>query len=243
MNMFQSENLKFKRTFSRNLCFIAPMYVLILSLWMNQHFFTNTINWWSAFFYPFVICLVCVLSAIREKKAGSYRTLKSKDIDLKKMWISKILVISYHCLIASLILMLNYIVVKLIYISYNSSLIPIGKAILGIFVIWLTTLILIPICLFVAEAFGTFTAILVTSVGFILGILLVDKSLWFLSPCSLNIRLLCPILNLNPNGCLLEAGDPLLDPSVISTGIIIGIVGFIVLSVITSFWFAKKEAR
>ncbi|WP_125152326.1 lantibiotic immunity ABC transporter MutE/EpiE family permease subunit [Clostridium rectalis] len=243
INMLQSENLKFKRSFSKKFCFIVPMYILVLSLQMNIYFFTNTMNWWSAFFIPFVVCIVCILSTNREKKAGNYRTLKSKDINLKALWISKIMVIAYYLLIASIIMIINFLIVKLLYISYSNNLIPIDKTIKAILTIWITTLILIPICLFIAEALGTFMVILVTCVGIIIGLFTVGNSLWYLCPWALNIRLMCPILKLNPNGALLEAGDPLLDSAVIPIGILVGIVGFTVLSLLTSIWFAKKEAR
>ncbi|SFC47256.1 lantibiotic immunity ABC transporter MutE/EpiE family permease subunit [Clostridium uliginosum] len=242
LNMLRSENLKYKRTFAKMLAFIAPMYVLVCSLFMSVYFFTNTINWWEVSFMPFIICLICALSAIREKKSGNYRTLKSKDVNLKKMWISKIIVIGYYTFIASLMILINFLIVKLIFNNKVTDSIYINKLIIAVFIIWLTTLILIPICLFVAEKFGTFLAILVNCIGSVVGLFIVTGKKWYLCPWNISNRLMCPILNLNPNGMLLESGDPLLDSSVISIGIIVSIVGLIILSVLTSLWFAKREA-
>ncbi|KYH34269.1 ABC-2 family transporter protein [Clostridium tepidiprofundi DSM 19306] len=238
INMLQSENLKYKRTFSKKLFFIAPMYILIQIIAFSKYVFLNSMNWWSICFMPFTISIICTLSTRRERKSGNYRTLKSKYIDLRKMWISKILVIAYYTFLASLMLILYFLVVKLI---YSTSFIPLDKLFFGTFVIWLTTLILIPICLFLSEAVGAFSSILVTCAGIVVAILMATKVGWYLCPWSLNIRLMCPILKLHPNGTQLNPGNFLLDSSVIPIGIIIGITGFAVLSILTSLWFAKKE--
>lgn len=240
INMLQSENLKYKKTFAKVLAFISPMYVLAYSLFMNPYFFLNSINWWSFIILPFVIAIVAALSVIREKKAGHYRTLKSKDINLERMWISKIIVIGYYTFIASIVIIVSFLIVKLI---FNSDLIDVKDLIIGAFTIWFTTLVLIPICLFIAEKFGTFASIVVTCVGSVAGVIMSIDKMWYLCPWSISSRLMCPILSLNPNGMLLEPGDPLLDSSVILIGILMSIAGFIILSLLTSLWFAKKEAR
>ena len=240
INMLQSENLKYKRTFAKLVVFIAPMYVFAYSLFMNQYFFVNAMNWWSFVILPFIIAIVTALSVIIETKAGQYRTLKSKNINLKNMWTSKIIVIGYYTFISSIVIIVSFLVIKLL---YNSNLIDIKNLIIGTIIIWITTLILIPICLFIAEKFGDFAAIVVTCGGIVAGVIVSVEPMWYLCPWSISSRLMCPILGLNPNGMLLEPGDPLLDSSVILIGLVVSIAGFIILSLLTSLWFAKKEAR
>lgn len=55
--------------------------------------------------------------------------------------------------------------------------------------------------------------------GMIAGIL-AAPSPFGLQSWSLATRLMCPIIGVHPNGVLLEAGDPLLDPSVIPVGLL-----------------------
>lgn len=243
INMLQAEHLKYKGTFARILAFIAPAYVLLDGFVQDAYIFCNSTNWWEVMFLPFVICIMCALSVIREKKAGNYRTLKSKNINLKKMWFSKIITVGYYTFISSLVIIINILIVKLIFRTNFTDLIDIKKVIIAILTIWFTTLILIPINLFLAEKFGTFVAIAVTCIGIVVGALVVREPSWYLWPWSISTRLMCPILNLNPNGCLIEAGDPLLNSSVIPIGIIASIIGFITFSLLTSLWFAKKEVR
>lgn len=240
IDMLKSEDLKYKRTFAKKIFYIAPIYILIQIVALNRYVLSNSMNWWSVCFMPFTIAILCTLISIAEKKAGNYRTLKSKDINLKKMWISKILVISYYTFLASLMVILYLLTIKLV---RQSSLVQVGPLFLGTFVMWITTLILIPICLFLSEAFGPFSSIFVTCIGIAGGVLTVTGPNWYLCPWNLNMRLMCPILKLNPNGELLESTSNLLDYSVIPVGLIVGIVGFIGLSLLTSLWFSKKEAR
>ncbi|MCD3351855.1 lantibiotic immunity ABC transporter MutE/EpiE family permease subunit [Clostridium botulinum D/C] len=238
INMLRSEHLKYKRTFSRKLFFIVPMYVLLNLITMTMYFFINTLNFWSCFIIPSMISLICALSALREKRAGNYRTLKSKDINLKKMWISKILIITYYEFLTSIVFLIIMLLVKLI---YKTSLIHPKELLIATFVIFITTLILIPICLFLAEIFGTFAPILMTLIGVMVGVIFATKSIWYLCPFSIAPRLMCPIIKVHPSGIPLEIGSPLLDPSVISKGFIISIALFIILSIITSFWFSKRR--
>lgn len=240
INMLQSEFLKYKRTFSKILAFIVPTYILIYSFCMNMYFYQNAMNWWVLAIMPFIIGIICALSSIRELKSGKYRTLKSKDISLKMIWLSKIIVIGCYTFIASLLVIINFLIVNKV---FNYNMIDINTLILGVFITWLTTLILIPICLFIAERFGTFATIVVTSIGIVVEVLMTTGEAWYLCPWSISMRLMCPILKTHPNGCLLEVGDPLLNSSVILVGIVVAIIGLVMLSILTSTWFAKKEER
>ncbi|MGL4731875.1 MAG: lantibiotic immunity ABC transporter MutE/EpiE family permease subunit [Clostridium sp.] len=239
-NMIQAELLKFKGTFSKKLAFIAPMYVLVYSLFMNRYFFQSVINWWSVAIMPFIIAILCLLTSLREKKAGKYRTLKSKDINIKKMWISKIIVIGGYSLMSTIIFIFNIVIVELI---FQTSQINMLNAVWGLLIIWLTTLILIPICLFISEKFGTFMIIAISTLGIAIEVFITLTDKWFLWPWSISMRLMCPILKIHPNGCLLEVGDPLLDSSVISVGIIVSIIGVIIFTLITSIWFLRREEK
>ncbi|WP_158002217.1 lantibiotic immunity ABC transporter MutE/EpiE family permease subunit, partial [Clostridium botulinum] len=162
----------------------------------------------------------------------------TKDINLKKMWISKILIVTYYEFLASIVFLSIMLLVKLI---YKTSLIHPKELLIATFAIFIATLILIPICLFLAEIFGTFAPILITLIGVIAGVTFATKSTWYLCPFSIAPRLMCPIIKIHPSGIPLEIGSPLLNSSVISKGFIISITLFIILSVITSFWFSKRR--
>ena len=55
--------------------------------------------------------------------------------------------------------------------------------------------------------------------------------------------MVCPIINIHPNGTILEAGDPLLNTSVIPIGIVVSLVVFIVLTALTAAWFNRRDDK
>ncbi|MGI6125331.1 MAG: lantibiotic immunity ABC transporter MutE/EpiE family permease subunit, partial [Planifilum sp.] len=62
-------------------------------------------------------------------------------------------------------------------------------------------------------------------------------------PWSWPTRLMAPVVGVHPNGVPLDAGDPLLEPSVIPVGILLGITAFLLFTWITALWFKRKEMR
>jgi ABC-2 type transport system permease protein len=112
------------------------------------------------------------------------------------------------------------------------------------FLIFLTSLWQIPFCLFISSKIGMVGTILVqVAVGFLSGVLLATKSIWWLCPYSWTMRMITPVLGILPNGTLAISGDPLLNSSSIPLGIALAILLFIILLIATTGWFQKQEER
>ncbi|MBU5226616.1 lantibiotic immunity ABC transporter MutE/EpiE family permease subunit [Clostridium senegalense] len=248
-NMIQSENLKYKRTFSRKMLVLMPLLIALLGIFLLRYFDPNaavfssyfsqsSINYWCITIMPIGMALLASLSAMKEKKSGQYRALKSKNVNISKMWISKIIVISFYTLITTILVMT---VIIALYLYENKFIGNLSQMLIAYLVVWVTTLSLIPIYLFLAELFGTFAAILSSIVGLGVNVFISIRPMWFIWPWSWSARLMCPIVKVHPNGTLLEGANPLLDPSVITLGIAISIITFLVLSFLTAKWFAKRE--
>ncbi|GAA0068556.1 lantibiotic immunity ABC transporter MutE/EpiE family permease subunit [Clostridium sardiniense] len=243
--IIQAENLKYKRTFLRKIVIIIPLliaiYASITLIDFNNdynYFPQNSINWWTLIFMPVSIALLTVLSSSIEKKSGNYRALKSKNISKLKMWISKNIVIGFYTLIMTIIAIFISIILYYIKKELIGNLFDI---IIAYFTVWLTTLAIIPISLFLSELFGTFITILSSFIGILGTMFLSTESSWILWPWSWSIRLMCPIMKTNPNGTLLEIGDPLLDSSVIGVGILTSIIICVGLIFLTGIWFSRRE--
>lgn len=243
--IIQAENLKYKRTFLRKIVIIIPLiiaiYASITLIDFNNdynYFPQNSINWWTLIFMPVSIALSSVLSSSIEKKSGNYRALKSKDISKLKMWISKNIVIGFYTLIMTIIAIFISIILYCIKRELVGNLFDI---IIAYFTVWLTTLAIIPISLFLSELFGTFITMISSLIGILGTIFLSTESSWILWPWSWSIRLMCPIMKTNPNGTLLEIGDPLLDSSVIGIGILTSIIICVGLIFLTGIWFSRRE--
>lgn len=244
MSAFQSEMLKYKRTLVRKLAIFIPLFFVLLAvlqkLFMDIDYIQLIIilvfNWWTVTFLPIGMALVASLVALQEKKAGNYRGLLSHNISPMYIWLNKVIILAIHTLFSTLVLALSVVISCIITAKGD---IPLLQIITASIVSWIVSLPLIPIQLWVATWKGIFFSISVGFVGMIIGVLVASKSYWVAVPWSWSIRLMCPIIGVHPNGILLEDNDPLLDMSVIPTGIILSLIIFITIIFISAFWFNK----
>jgi ABC-2 type transport system permease protein len=251
INIIQSEHLKLKRTFTRKLVLFAPLFFVIFALFQKiymppgllrpwQSIISLVYNWWPVVFIPFGIALFAALAESHEKKAGNYRSLRTHDINPSLIWVAKVITIAMHTLATTIVLIIAIIISGLITASGE---IPWSTILVGGFTLWLTSLTLIPIQLWAAAWNGTFFSMAVGFAGFIAGVLTAPKPYWMFVPWSWPTRLMSPMIGVHPNGVLLEISDPLRDPSVIPTGIILSIVALIIFTTITAIWFNKREVK
>jgi ABC-2 type transport system permease protein len=251
MNMILAERLKYKRSFARKLVLIAPLffalYGLIVRLYLPDQsllpwdaLLAMMFNWWPVLFVPIGVSLLCALAENREKKAGRYRSLLANDISLPKLWLGKIVVLGYYQLISSLVMAIAAVAAGLIAAGGG---IPLLKIVGASLLIWLVSLGLIPIHLFAAARFGAFAGLALGAAAMFAGVLAAPTACWIVVPWSWPTRLMAPVIGVHPNGVALQAGDPLLDPSVIPIGIAASLLCLGAVSALTALWFARREVR
>jgi ABC-2 type transport system permease protein len=251
MNIIKSEFLKYNRTFTRKLIILAPLffvlYALPQKLFMPADYMrpwqllTDIVyNWWPVIFIPLGIALFAALVESQEKKAGNYRSLRAHNISPSSIWVGKITAMAGHTLIATVVLIIAIIISGLI---TAGGAIPWLKIFAGGFTVWLVSLPLIPLQLWAATWKGIFFSMATGFMGLVAGVAAAANSYWVYVPWSWSTRLMCPIIGVHPNGTLLDASDPLRDSSVIPIGITLGVVAFIIFTVLTSIWFSKREVK
>ncbi|MRN53175.1 lantibiotic immunity ABC transporter MutE/EpiE family permease subunit [Paenibacillus monticola] len=247
INYLLSENLKYRRTFSRKLIVLSPMFFILYSFFtlsnlgsQNNYFITLIFNWWPLLFMPVGSALLCSLSDAKERKSGNYRGLRTLNINAAVMWFSKIVIIAYYMFLASVILVAIVFLAGVWMPSNSAPFLQISAASLTI---WVTSIGLIPVYLFFSTWMGTAAAMGISVAGMVTGIMMSTESSWIMIPWSWGLRLMCPIIGVHPNGTTLPANDPLLNSSVIPMGIMISLVFFVVMSLLTAIWFSKREAR
>lgn len=251
INIINSESIKYKRTFIRRLTLLAPLFFIIMALLQKffipadylrpwQLLLDQVYNWWPVIFVPMGIALLATLVALQEKKAGNYLNLEIHNISPSILWAGKIVLMAYHALLATLILIAAIIVSGLITAGGQ---IPWIKILSGGFTIWLTSLAVIPLQLWIATWKGTFFSMAMGFIGLIVGVIAAPKSYWMYIPWSWPTRLMAPIIGVHPNGIPLKASDPLRDPSVVPIGIALAIAALIIFTIITAVWFNRREVR
>ncbi|OPJ59173.1 lantibiotic immunity ABC transporter MutE/EpiE family permease subunit [Clostridium oryzae] len=253
LRIFQTEFIKSKDTFVRWLTAIIPIFCVWLLIFINRSVKMNGVskwdmalcllfNWWSAMLLPLTIALICSLVNSQEKKSGNYRTLRLHYISPANIWIGKIFIIAFYMFVTSVIFLVATIIAGRLLIGGGQ--IPLNKIISAIAVIWITSLAIIPVQLFISTWKGTALSIVVATAGVVLAVVTMTTKLWYLVPWNIAPRLMCPIVRVNVNGLYIKnSANPLLDKSVISLGIISALCMFLVFTLITSFWFSRREVK
>ncbi len=242
LNYIKSENLKFKRTFTKKLVIITPLFMLLLAVISGRYFVENGYNWWYSLILPGYLTLITVLVNQNEEKKLHYRSVFALPVSLRKTWIYKVLLITAYVAIACGIHLLGIILGIL---TYNTkSTITVFQVIEATVLLIVTLLWQIPFCLYLSKKFGMMVTILINvGGGVILDFLAASRSLWWVFPYSWGTRLMIPVLGILPNGTLAQRGNTLLNPKVIPFGMILSIILFFLLLTITTSWFSKQEVK
>lgn len=251
MNGLQSELIKYKRTFTRKLIILAPLFFVLQAvpqkIFMPAGYLrpwqllTNLVfNWWPVIFLPLGMALFAALVDSQEKKAGSYHSLRSRNTSPMHIWVNKVAAMAIHAFFATAVLAVSIVLAGLI--TANGA-VPWTEIIAACIVSWASSLALIPIQLWAATWNGMFFSMAIGFAGMLAGVFAAAKPYWLAIPWSWTTRLMCPIIGVHPNGLLLETADPLRDVSVIPIGIGLSLIVFIAVTAITAVWFSKREVN
>ncbi|MFB7155387.1 MULTISPECIES: lantibiotic immunity ABC transporter MutE/EpiE family permease subunit [unclassified Lysinibacillus] len=241
ISIMKAERLKWKKTFIPKLVWLAPIVAILLTaVLMGGSFFqSGAYNWWYTMLLPGALTICCALVIEKDAKL-KYHSILAMPLDLKKVWFGKILACSAWLLLTTLIFFAGITAGGILFgTSYSLT-----NSLTGSLLIFLTLLWQIPLCLFLAAKLGTYMAILINLVGNMVGVVaFADGEFWYSVPYAITARLICPTLEILPNGLPVPEDSPLLSISVIVPGILIALAWFALISYFTARWFQKREAK
>lgn len=242
IDILKSEYIKSKRTFIKKLIILAPIVTILAAMCTQwKYILQETYNLWPAIFLPIIIALFTSLTSMQEKKAGNYRNLLIHNISPARIWIAKIINLAINLLFSCFILII--LLLADFFILLHGKNIPLPKVILCPFYIWITSLTLIPIQLWASTWKGTLLSMAVGFIGIPAGVIAASKPYWMFIPWSYPTRIMCPILGIGPNALPLKAGDTLTYPVVVSSGLALSMMTFLIFTLITALWFTKREVK
>ncbi|MFJ7887994.1 lantibiotic immunity ABC transporter MutE/EpiE family permease subunit [Lysinibacillus xylanilyticus] len=241
ISIMKAERLKWKKTFIPKLVWLAPIVaILITAFLMGGSFFQKgAYNWWYTMLLPGALTICCALVVENDAKL-KYHSILAMPLDLKKIWYGKILACSAWLLLITLIFFAGITAGGILFGNSNSFI----NSLTGSLLIFVTFLWQIPLCLFLAAKLGTYMAIFINLVGNIAGMIaFANGEFWYRVPYAITARLICPTLEILPNGLPVPEGSSLLSMSVIVPGILIALTWFALISFLTARWFQKREAK
>lgn len=238
-NYLRSEQLKQRRTFHTKLLVVGPAVSMLVCIFLMAGVFIQTAsyNWWYITFLPFTFTYICSAIVCGEKK-HNFHNLFSAVEDKKKLWYAKILVSVIYLAIAAAIFCVLIACVGLI---FGQAISPVHNLLAGLILV-LTFAWQLPLWMLTALKGNLFLSVflsVVCNLGF--GAFFAPAKLWWV-PFAIPARLMCPVLNILPNGLLMEGSHALNDAGVILPGILITVVMFVIISVISAKVYERQEA-
>jgi lantibiotic protection ABC transporter permease subunit, MutE/EpiE family len=240
--------MKMNHTFAKKLVVIAPMMVILLSGFLAANYFQVDIyNWWYTLMLPGAISLG---SSLLSRVDGSMKNkaVMALFVDLKKIWLAKILVgvknIFISCTIIFIAGQLSVFIIQMNSISNISML----SGLAGTLVIIITSIWQVPLYFFLGNKIGMFPTIVLSMAVNIFSVIMAVREFWWVNPFSYTSRLMCPVLKLLPNGLIAKPGSQTFTPEllnawVIPLGIGISTVLFIIITYLTAKWYERQEAK
>lgn len=201
MNYMKAEQLKFKRTISNKLLWIAPLMTALFA-WIVSGFYGfqyMTFYWWYAFLLPGTISILCSLSHQKEEQAGKYYSVLSLPISLRKFEVAKMLIIVEKLLIASLFLALFASVSNAI--SPALAVYSVSHNMLGSICIVLASIWQIPMCLYLARKAGIMLPVIINTLfGILIPIVFGKSAFAWVCPYCWAAKLAEPLMGIGING-------------------------------------------
>lgn len=240
-----AEHLKHKHTFLKTFVVIMPLIPVVMAfVLMPLYFSVNAYNWWYVILLPATFALVPAMVHRRDERKLDYRAVFPLHVDLKKVWLSKVVVASVYVLFAVVIHVLavgilqSFISTQLTpYVGWSTLLLASG-------VLFLVNWWQVPLSLFLAKKIGFSASVIINALlGAVTGIMLADTSLWILCPYAWGARLMVPILHLLPSGLVAEVGEPMLENTSIFIPCALSLGIFVFVSRVTARWFAAQEVE
>ena len=246
----KAENLKFRRSLFRKLILLIPaglilMSVIFIFIGIGMGGFSSSVvcNWCMP-----VACLsvtiLCHLANKKEQKHG-YRTLYSLPVDLKKTFISKIILTALTLLIISLLLSFITVISECMFSGVRAALERSVLYVAGYCLLWLSFLWQVPFCLFLDRKIGFVGSTLINLFACALGGLFFSLTplFWFF-PYSWTARFMVTLFGVLPSGLLAETDSRLiLSPGGSLLLVLVSLLAAAVLSVSFSFWYERQVYR
>lgn len=238
LSIIKSEFIKSKRTSTNKFAVFAPLLCILLAACLGGGQ-NGAYNWWYTMFLPGALAIISSQVMTREKSL-SYKGISLYPIARKKVWLGKIIYIIILLTASNLIFMLGIIGTGFIF----EPLIPFKANVFAILVLLITFLFQIPISLFLTAKFNMFIAVIVNVAMTILGVVSFgSSSLLALTPYGVSSALMAPILHILPNGLPVPKASPFLSGDMIIRDSLLTFLLFLILAIITTLWFGKKEVN
>ncbi|MBS5144997.1 MAG: lantibiotic immunity ABC transporter MutE/EpiE family permease subunit [Butyricicoccus pullicaecorum] len=239
MHYLKAEHLKFKRTISNKLLFIAP-FLTALFAWIVGGFYGfqyMTFYWWYAFLLSGTIAILCFLAHQKEERAGKYYSVFSAPISLKRFESAKAWILIEKLFVAAVFLAVFATISNLV--SPTLAVYSVSRNFIGSIALMIASIWQIPVCLFLARKTGLLIPIAAnTLLGMLMPILLGSTALSWICPYCWTAKTAELIMGIESNGTFTGAAN-------FSWSVLLPLAFSVILYILITLWdaadFSRKE--
>ena len=239
IKMLKVEWIKEKRAANSTLKYIVPVIFLLFNLFMvnlmgqspegRSYLMATAFNWYPVLILPIVLSLL-VVNIVSKEKEEHVALLRRLDILPEKMLIAKNRIVIFELFT---VLILSSTGIYLIGRFLLHEEISLKIMILATCCLFIGSLPVIALSFFIYKLFNK--KVLVILINFVFtfpSAMIAVTSYWKFFPWDYNLRILCPIVEVHPNGTFLEKSSPLTAMNTVYVGLVLSVMVYVIITVI-----------
>ena len=239
IKMLKVEWIKEKRAANSTLKYIVPIIFVLFNLFMvsimgqspagRSYLMATAFNWYPVMILPIVLSLL-VVNIVSKEKEEHIALWRRLNISVEKIFIAKNGMVVFELFT---ILMLSSIGIYLVGKFFLQEEISLRIMTLATGCLFIGSLPVISLSFFIYKLFHKkFLVILINFVFTFPSAMIAVTSYWKFFPWDYNLRILCPIVEIHPNGTFLEKSSPLTAMNAVYVGLVLSVMVYAIITVI-----------
>lgn len=239
IKMLKVEWIKEKRAANSALKYIVPIIFVLFNLFMvsimgqspagRSYLMATAFNWYPVMILPIVLSLL-VVNIVSKEKEEHIALWRRLNILPEKMLIAKNGIVVFELFT---VLMSSSTGIYLIGRFLLHEEISIKIMIVATCCLFIGSLPVVALSFFIYKLFHKrFLVILINFIFTFPSAIIAVTSYWEIFPWDYNLRILCPIIEVHPNGTFLEKSSPLTEMNVVYVGLVLSVMVYIIITAI-----------
>lgn len=239
IKMLKVEWIKEKRAANSTLKYIVPIIFVLFNLFMvsimgqspagRSYLMATAFNWYPVMILPIVLSLL-VVNIVSKEKEEHIALWRRLNISVEKIFIAKNGMVVFELFT---ILMLSSIGIYLVGKFFLQEEISLRIMTLATGCLFIGSLPVISLSFFIYKLFHKkFLVILINFVFTFPSAMIAVTSYWKFFPWDYNLRILCPIVEVHPNGTFLEKSSPLTAMNAVYVGLVLSVMVYVIITII-----------
>ena len=234
IKMLKAEWIKEKRAANSTLKYIVPVIFVLFNLLMvsimghspvgRSYLMATAFNWYPVLILPIVLSLLVVNISCKEKEEH-IALLQRLNILPEKMLIAKNGIVIFELFT---VLILSSTGIYLLHEEISLKIMIAATCCL-----FIGSLPVVALSFFIYKLFHkSFLVILINFIFTFPSAIIAVTSYWEFFPWDYNLRILCPIIEVHPNGTFLENSSPLTEMNAVYVGLVLSVMVYILITFI-----------